>query len=41
MLFNQHPEHRDRYNCHFWARDYYCEAIGNVDETTITKYIEE
>lgn len=40
MLFDRHPEYRDRYNRHFWARGYYCETIGNVDEATITKYIE-
>ena len=40
MLFDRHPEYRDRYNRHFWARGYYCETIGNVDETTIKKYIE-
>ena len=39
MLFDRHPEYRDRYNRHFWARGYYCEAVGNVNETTIKKYI--
>ena len=24
MLFDRHPEYRDRYNRHFWARGYYC-----------------
>ena len=40
MLFDRHPEYRDRYSRSFWARGYYCETIGNVDETTIKKYIE-
>ena len=40
MLFDRHPEFRDRYSRRFWARGYYCETIGNVDETTIKKYIE-
>ena len=35
MLFDRHPEYRDRYSRRFWARGYYCETIGNVDETTI------
>ncbi|MEE1042021.1 MAG: IS200/IS605 family transposase [Lachnospiraceae bacterium] len=39
ILFDRHPEYRERYNRHFWARGYYCETIGNVNEATITKYI--
>ena len=30
MLFDRHPEYRDRYGRHFWARGYYCETVGNV-----------
>lgn len=41
MLFDRHPEYRDRNNCHFWARGYYCETVGNVNGATITKYINE
>ena len=41
MLFDRHPEYRDRYNRHCWARGYYCETVGNVNEETITKYIKE
>lgn len=41
MIFDRHPEYRDRYNRHFWARGYYCETIGNVNEETIKKYISE
>ena len=41
ILFDRHPEYRERYNRHFWARGYYCETIGNVNEATITKYIAE
>ena len=41
MLFDRHPEYRDRYGRHFWAKGYYCETIGNVNEETIKKYIEE
>ena len=41
MLFDRHPEYRDRYGRHFWARGYYCETVGNVNEETIKKYIAE
>jgi putative transposase len=41
MIFDRHPEYRERYNRHFWARGYYCETVGNVNEETIKKYIAE
>ncbi len=41
MLFDRHPEYRDKYGRHFWAGGYYVETIGQVNEETITKYIEE
>lgn len=41
ILFDRHPEYRDRNNRHCWARGYYCETIGNVNEATIKKYIDE
>ena len=41
MLFDRHPEYRDRYGRHFWARGYYIETIGNVNEETIKRYIAE
>lgn len=41
ILFNRHLEYRERYNRNFWARGYYCETIGNVNEATIIKYIAE
>ena len=41
ILFDRHPEYRDRNNRLFWARGYYCETIGNVNEATIKKYIDE
>ena len=41
ILFDRHPEYRDRNNRHFWARGYYCETISNVNEATIKKYIDE
>ncbi len=41
MIFDQHPEYRNKYGRHFWARGYYAETIGQVNEETIKKYIEE
>jgi putative transposase len=41
MIFDRYPEYRERYNRHFWARGYYCETVGNVNEETIKKYIAE
>ena len=41
MIFDRHPEYRDKYGRYFWARGYYAETIGQVNEETIKKYIEE
>lgn len=41
MLFDAHPEYKTRYGRHFWARGYYVETIGNVNEETIKRYIEK
>ena len=41
MLFDLHPEYKEKGNKHFWARGYYCESVGNVNEETIKSYIEE
>ena len=41
MIFDRHPEYREKYNRHFWARGYYCETVGNVNEDTIKMYIAE
>ena len=41
MIFDRHPEYREKYNRHFWARGYYCETIGKVNEDTIVRYIAE
>ena len=41
MIFDRHPEYRDKYGRHFWARGYYAETIGQVNEDTIMKYIQE
>lgn len=34
-LFDRYPKYRERYNRHFWARGYYYETVGNVNENTI------
>ena len=42
MLFDAHPEYKQRSrDRHFWARGYYCETAGNVNEETIKNYIRE
>lgn len=41
IIFDRHSRYRDRNGRHFWARGYYCETIGNVNETTIKKYIDD
>jgi len=41
MIFGRHPEHRDKCGRHFWARGYYVETIGQVNEEMIKKYIKE
>lgn len=41
MIFDRHPEYREKYNRHFRERGYYCETVGNVNEETIKKYIGE
>lgn len=35
MLFGRHPEYKNRYGRHFWARGYYAEAVGSVNEEAI------
>ena len=41
MIFDRHPEYRNKYGGHFWARGYYVETIGQVNEDAIKKYIED
>ena len=41
MIFDRYPEYRDRNNRHFWARGYYCETVGNINEETIKQYVQE
>ena len=41
MIYDRHPELGNKWDRSFWARGYYVSTIGNVDETTIRKYIKE
>ena len=42
MLFDRHPEYRNKWGeHHFWERVYYVSTVGNVNEETIIKYIQE
>ena len=42
MLFDRHPEYRTKWgDRHFWARGYFVSTVGNVNEETIRKYIQE
>ena len=43
MLFDKHPEFKKRFGNrrNFWARGYYVVTVGNVNESTIVKYIRE
>ena len=41
VIFDIHPKYKDKYGRHFWARGYYAETIGQVNEETIKKHIEE
>lgn len=38
MIFGRHPEYRDKYGRHFWARGYYAETVGQVNEDTMNIY---
>ena len=42
MLFDRFPEYRKKWgDRHFCARGYYVAPVGNVNEETIKKYIQE
>ena len=41
MLFDRHPNYRDKYGRHFLACGYYVETVGKVNEDVIKKYIKE
>lgn len=40
MIFDNHPEFRGRWGeRHMWARGYYVDTVGNVNEETFKNYI--
>lgn len=42
MLFDRHTEYRSKWgDRHFWERGYYVSTVGNVNEETVRKYIQE
>ena len=41
MIYDRHPDQQSKWNKAFWARGYYVETVGQVNEDTIMKYIEE
>lgn len=42
MLFDRHPEYRQKWgDRHFGVRGYYVSTVGNVNEETVRKYIQE
>ena len=42
MIFDRHANLKYKYgNRHFWARGYYVSTVGNVNEETVRKYIQE
>ena len=41
MIYDRHPELGNKFERDFWARGYYVSTIGNVNEETIRKYIQE
>ena len=41
MIFDKYPRYRNKNGRHFWARGYYVETIGQMNEETIKNYIKE
>jgi putative transposase len=42
LLQDEFPELKRRYwGQHMWARGYFCGTVGEVDEATIKRYVEE
>ena len=39
MFFDMHPELREKYGRHFWARGYFVDTVGEVNDATIREYI--
>ena len=41
MIYDRHPELQSKWDKSFWARGYYVEAIGNITDEAVQKYIRE
>ncbi len=41
MIFDKHPEQASKWSRTFWARGYYVTTVGNINEETIKRYIQE
>ena len=41
MIYDRHPNLRNKWSKAFWARGYYVATVGNLTEEAIKKYIAE
>lgn len=41
MIYNRHLEMQSKWDKAFWARGYYTETIGNINDEVVQKYMEE
>ena len=41
MIFDLHPDKKDRWNKNFWARGYYVATVGDITGDAIKRYINE
>lgn len=41
MVFDKHPELSSKWSKAFWARGYYVTTVGNINEDTVKKYIQD
>ena len=41
MIYDRHPELGNKFERDFWARGYYVSTVGNVNQETVRKYIQD
>lgn len=41
MIYDRHPELQNKWNKSFWARGYYVSTVGDLNEDTVRKYIQQ
>ena len=41
MIYDRHPELGNKFEREFWAREYYVSTVGNVNQETVRKYIQD